>query len=118
MAKIKWPSEPDMHFNEIVEIVPDQPVDVPQTNTLYRLAPAADNASHSRQIVTVVAESEAQARALATSHDPFGQDWTKETLFACQIERVAEPNVIGDVIFESIPPIKRPKRRGLRANNK
>lgn len=103
MKAAKQPDEMDAQLDKIVEIQPTHRVNVPQTNTLYRLIPAASDTARSRQIAVVAAENEARARALATSHDPFGRDWRDEALFLCQVEIVAEPNVVGDVMFESIP---------------
>lgn len=112
MAKVNQPDEIDGRPDEIVEIQPARPVNVPQTNSLYRLVPAASDTTQSRQIAVVAAESEAQARALASSHDPFGRNWKNETLFVCQVEEIAEPNVIGDVIFESLPAATDKHRKG------
>ena len=102
MAGDRQTREMDAQLDKIVEIQPTHRVNVPQTNTLNRLIPATSDTARSRQIAVVAAESEARARALATSHDPFGRDWRDEALFLCQVEIVAEPNVVGDVIFESI----------------
>lgn len=107
MARVKAPS--DAQPDEIVEVQPTRPVIVSQTNTLYRIVPAANDTKRSRQIAVVAAESEAQARSLATTHDPFGRDWKNEALFTCQVEHVAKPNVVGDVMFKSIPLVTRPK---------
>ncbi len=100
---VKRPRDPDDQPDDVVEVRPKQPVVVPQTNTLYRFAPVASDVARSRQVAIVAAESEAQARALATSHDPFGRDWRDEEVFACESERIAEPNIVGDVVFTSIP---------------
>ena len=113
MRATKQADEIDAQIDKIAEIQPTHPVNVPQTNAVYRLIPAASDTAQPRQIAVVAAESEGRARALATSHDPFGRDWRDEALFLCQVEIVAEPNVVGDVIFESIPatPDKRHKVR-------
>ena len=115
MRATKQADEIDAQIDNIAEVQPTHPVNVPQTNAVYRLIPAASDTARSRQIAVVAAESEARARALATSHDPFGRDWRDEALFLCQVEIVAEPNVVGDVIFESIPATPDKRRKVRRA---
>jgi len=60
MAKVKQPEEIDARSDEIVEIQPARPVNVPQTNSLYRLVLTASDTTQSRQIAVVAAESEAR----------------------------------------------------------
>jgi hypothetical protein len=88
------------------------PVMVPETNRLWRLTPALNLLARSRQIAIVPAESEDEARAIATMADPMGRDWRDPHLFAADSIDTPERHVIGDLIFRSTPapPASKPKR--------
>jgi hypothetical protein len=60
--------------DEKLEIVPEQAVEVRETRTLFRLAPAADNdlGRPSRQVAIVAADTEEEARQIASMNDAFG----------------------------------------------
>jgi hypothetical protein len=49
MKAAKQPDEMDTQADTVVEIQPTHRVNVPQTNTLYRLIPAASDTARSRQ---------------------------------------------------------------------
>lgn len=56
-----------------------------------------------RQVALVAAETEDQARQLASAYDPFGRDWKNINLFSADSFDDTVTHVIGDVIFKSIP---------------
>lgn len=85
MAKVSRPNDEDIHLDEVVEVQPARPVDVPLTKTLYHLAPTMSDAGQTRRIAIVAAESEAKARVLATTHDPFGYDWMNAQIFCARL---------------------------------
>ena len=74
--------------DENLEIVPERAVEVRETRTLFRLAPAADNdlGRSSRQIAIVAADTEEEARQIACMHDAFGRDW--DQLFTLWIDEI------------------------------
>jgi hypothetical protein len=88
-----------------LEVVPDRAVEVRQTRTLFRLAPAAshDLSRTSRQIAIVAADTEDEARQIASMHDAFGRDWRNPHFAACESLETSETHVFGDVIFRSEP---------------
>src|SRR3954451_16028455 len=79
------------------------PIEVAETHLLFRLIPALDDmAQPHRQIALVPANSEDEARALASAADPFGRDWVNPAHFACEMTETPERHVIGDVVFQSL----------------
>jgi hypothetical protein len=93
--------------------VPAAPIEVAETNQLFRLTPASDDlAQKSRQVAIVPAESELEARQIAQSADPFGRDWTNPSLFVCDRTETPDRHVIGDIIYksEAAPTVAKPKR--------
>jgi hypothetical protein len=88
------------------------PVLVPETNRLWKLTPALNLLKKSRQIAIVAAETEDDARAIATTADPMGRNWRDIHLFPADMIETTERHVIGDVIFRSTPtpPVPKPKR--------
>jgi hypothetical protein len=86
-------------------------VHVPETNRLWKLTPALNMLEKSRQIAIVSAETEGDARAIATTADPMGRNW-RDNLFVADSMDTSERHVIGDVIFRSTPvaPARKPKR--------
>jgi hypothetical protein len=88
-----------------LEIVPDRTVEVRETRTLFRLAPAAENdlSRSSRQVAIVAADTEDEARQIASKHDAFGRDWRDPHFAACDSLETSETHVFGDVIFRSEP---------------
>jgi hypothetical protein len=87
------------------EIVPERTVEVRETHTLFRLAPAAANdlSRSSRQVAIVAADTEAEARQIAFTHDAFGPDWRDPHDVVCESLETTETHVFGDVIFRSEP---------------
>jgi hypothetical protein len=56
-----------------LEILPERTVEVRETRTLFRLAPAETNLSRSSQQVAIVAaDTEDEARQIASLHDAIG----------------------------------------------
>lgn len=57
-----------------LEIVPERTVEVRETRTLFRLTPATDNdlSRSSRKVAVVAADTEDEARQIASMHDAFG----------------------------------------------
>jgi hypothetical protein len=97
------------------ELVPEMaapPVVVPETNRLWKLTPALNMLEKSRQIAIVSAETEQDARVIATTADPMGRDWRDPHAYAADSMNTSERHVIGDVIFRSTPatPPPKPKR--------
>jgi hypothetical protein len=86
---------------------------VEETNRLFRLTPTAvDLSKASRQIALVPANSEDDARRIATTSDPMGRDWRDVSLFTADSMETSERHVVGDVIFRSTPnPAAAPKRK-------
>jgi hypothetical protein len=71
--------------DERLEIAPERAVEVRETRTLFRLAPAADNdlGRSSRQIAIVAADTEEEARQIASMRDAFGRDWRDPRFAVC-----------------------------------
>jgi hypothetical protein len=104
--------------DEQLEIAPKQGVEVRETRTLFRLVPAADNdlGRSSRQIAIVAADTEEEARQIASMHDAFGRDWRDPRFAVCDALDTPEAHVFGDVFFRSEPVAievgkRAPKRR-------
>ena len=91
--------------DERLEIAPERAVEVRETRTLLRLAPAADNdlGRSSRQIAVVAADTEEEARQIASVHDAFGRDWRDPRFAVCDALDTPEAHVFGDVVFRSEP---------------
>jgi len=89
---------------EAFEVAPTVPIQVRQTNRLYRLTPVnEDLAQPNRQIALIATDTEAHARALAAAHDPFDRNWNSEREFVCDFIESSEVHVVGDVLFKSAP---------------
>ena len=88
-----------------LEIVPERTVEVRETRTLFRLKPAADNdlSRSSRQIAIVAADTEDEARRIASKHDVFGRDWRDPHFAVAENMETSETHVFGDVFFRSEP---------------
>jgi hypothetical protein len=99
-----------------LEIQPNRTVDVRETRRLFRLTPAADNdfARSSRQVAIVAADTEDEARRIASVHDVFQRDWWDPHFAVADAMETPETHVFGDVIFRSEPVVvrKRVARRG------
>ena len=89
--------------DEKLEIVPERAVEVRETRTLFRLTPAADLGRSSRQIAIVAADTEEEARQIASMHDAFGRDWRDPRFAVCDALDTPEAHVFGDVVFRSEP---------------
>src|ERR1700692_4334613 len=99
--------------DENLEIVPERAVEVRETRTLFRLAPAADDdlGRSSRQIAIVAADTEGEGRQIASMHDAFGRDWRNPRFAVCDALDTPEAHVFGDVVFRSEPvAVERGKR--------
>lgn len=92
-----------------IGVLPDP---VPETNRQWKLTPALNLLEKSRQIAIVSADTEDDARAIATTADPMGRNWRDTHLFTADSIETAERHVIGDVVFRSTPtpPAPKPKR--------
>lgn len=86
---------------------------VAETRRLFRITPAAvDYLKPSLQTALVPAETEADARNIASQSDPLGQNWCDPVRFVAESIVTPERHVIGDVIFKSVPfNAKIPKAR-------
>jgi hypothetical protein len=103
--------------DEKLEIVPDRAVDVRETRTLFRLAPAADNdlSRSSRQVAIVAADTEEEARQIASMQDAFGRDWRNPRFAVSDALDTPEAHVFGDVVFRSKPvAVEKGKRAAKR----
>lgn len=112
MAKIRTRTPKSESANDdIVEIAPTGPHEVAETTRLIRLSPIGNDLSTPhRQVALVAAETEDQARLLASAYDPFGRDWKNITLFSADSFDDVDTHVIGDVIFKSAPLPKTKKK--------
>lgn len=90
------------------------PVAVEETNRLFRLVPVGnDMLQVNRPMFLVPADTEDQARRIATIADPMGRDWRDTVRFAAESTETPERHVVGDVIFRSMPnPALGAKRPG------
>jgi hypothetical protein len=70
-------------------------------HTLFRLAPVADHdlGRSSRQVAVVTADTEEEARQIASMHDAFGHDWRNPRFAVCDALDSPETHVFGDVVF-------------------
>ena len=104
--------------DEKLEIAPERAVEVREMRKLFRLAPAADSdlGRSSRQIAIVAADTEEEARQIASMHDAFGRDWRDPRFAVCDDLDAPEVHVFGDVVFRSEPVAieegKRAAKRG------
>ncbi|WP_424631318.1 hypothetical protein [Bradyrhizobium sp. SYSU BS000235] len=105
MAKARTRApKPEATSTDILELAPTVPHQVAETKRLIRLVPIGNDLTSSyRQIALVAAETEAEARQLAASYDPFGRDWKNVELFSAESFDDTNAHVIGDVIFKSTP---------------
>lgn len=89
-------------------------VAVEETNRLFRLVPAIDDLMlASRQIALVPANTEEEARRIATKADPFYRNWCDPSAFLAESMETPERHVVGDLIFRSRPnPITAKRRTG------
>jgi hypothetical protein len=88
-----------------LEIQADQAVDVRETRRLFRLAPAAndDLSRSSRQVAIVAADTEDEAREIASLHDAFGRNWRDPHFAVADVTETTEKHIFGDVVFRSEP---------------
>jgi hypothetical protein len=72
---------------------------------VFRLAPAAGNdfGRSNRQIAIVAADSEEEARQIASMHDAFGHDWRNPRFAVCDALNTPEAHVFFYVVFRSEP---------------
>ena len=102
-----------------LEIVPDRAVEVRETRTLFRLAPAAasDLSRSNLQVAIVAADTEDEARQIAFTHDAFGRDWRDPNYAVCESSETTETHVFGDVIVRS-EPVAVEARSVVKRNNR
>jgi hypothetical protein len=86
----------------VAEVPVSQPVAVRETQRLYRLKAARFRA-------VVAADTEDEARALATRHDALPNDWCNPEFASSEFEDTAHAHVFGDVVISVLaaPPVKR-----------
>lgn len=86
------------------------PVAVAETNRLFRLTPATEDLARASRAL-VPADTEDEARDIATTADSMGRDWRDPSLFVADSMETPERHVIGDLVFRSMPsPIAAKKR--------
>jgi alkanesulfonate monooxygenase SsuD/methylene tetrahydromethanopterin reductase-like flavin-dependent oxidoreductase (luciferase family) len=97
-------SEPATAGEIVAEGAVSQPLAVRETRRLYRLRAA-------RFLAVVAADTEAEARALAASHDALRGDCNPQFALA-EFDDNAEAHVFGDVVIsvQAAPPIARSKK--------
>jgi hypothetical protein len=90
----------------VAEVSAPQPLAVRETRRLYRFQAA-------RFVAVVAADTEAEARTLAATHDALRCDWRNPQFATAQFEGTAETHVFGDVIISAraASPIERSKKR-------
>jgi hypothetical protein len=66
-----------------------------------------------RFLAVVAADTEAEARTLAATHDALRGDWCNPQFAIAEFEDTAETHVVGDVIISAraAPPIERSRKR-------
>jgi hypothetical protein len=106
-----------MGDDEDVPEISAPPVIVAETHRMFRLTPMFDDLlKSSRQIALVPADSEEEARRIATLADPLGRDWKNPKVFAADSMETPERHVVGDVIFRSMPSV--PNRKPVNGKTK
>jgi hypothetical protein len=102
--------------NDKLEILPERTVEVRETRKLFRLAPAADNdlSRSSRQVAIVAADTEDEARQIASLHDAFGRNWRDPNFAVADVIQTTETQVFGDVIFRSEPVAVEGRKRAAK----
>ncbi|MGM5022157.1 hypothetical protein [Tardiphaga sp. 367_B4_N1_1] len=103
-----------MSDDEPITEIAVPPVLVPETNRQWKLTPALNLLEKSRQIAIVSADTEDDARAIATTADPMGRNWQDAHLFTADSIETVEWHVIGDVVFRSTPTPPAPKLKPKR----
>ena len=69
----------------------------------------------SRQIAIVAADTEEEARQIASMHDAFGRVWRNPRFAVCDALDTPEAHVFGDVVFRSEPvAVEKGKRAAKR----
>lgn len=80
------------------------PICVAETSRVYRLTPTVDDlAQPHRQIALIAADTETHARSLGAAPDPFEKDQADERNYRCEYIQSDEAQVVGEVVFKSIP---------------
>jgi hypothetical protein len=99
--------EPAAIDDVIAELPALQPHAVRETQRLYRLTAG-------RFVAVVAADTEAEARSFAASHDALGGHWGNPEFTSAEAEDTGEAHVFGDVtiIAHAAPPPVRPSRKG------
>jgi uncharacterized protein (DUF1810 family) len=107
--------QPMSEDDEIPEIAAP-PMAVEETNRLFRLTPVAEDLSQAnRQMALVAADTEEEARRIATLSDPRGRDWRDTSLFVADSMETPERHVVGDLVFRSTSsPLATRKSSGSR----
>jgi hypothetical protein len=99
-----------------LEIVPERTVEVRETCKLFRLTPLPNNdlSRSSRQVGIVAADTEDEARQIASMHDAFGHKSRDPSFAVADIMETPETHVFGDVIFRSEPVATEGRKRARR----
>ena len=90
----------------LTEVPALQPHVVRETQRLYRLRAG-------RFLAVVAADTEAEARGFAASHDALGGDWGNPEFASAEAEDTGEAHVFGDVTIMALTPpapLKRSKK--------
>lgn len=92
--------------DEAIEVVQQRAMNVRLTRTLYRLTPIAEIGPglFGRHIATIAADTEDEARYLASLHDPFRRDWKNRGFASADAQHSDDDHLFGDVTFRSEPP--------------
>jgi len=88
------------HDCQPTEIASPQ-IEVAETSLVFRLEPTKPSG---RYLAVVAAENEEQARRFAADADPFGAEWQSAARYRCVLSHGVETHVVGDVMFQSVPP--------------
>src|ERR1700743_3727655 len=101
--------------DEKLEIIPERAVEVSETGTLFPCS-EDDLGRSSRQIAIVAADSEEEARQIASMHEAFARDWRDPSFAVCDALELSDIHVFGDIFFRFEPVAveagkQSPKRR-------
>ena len=72
--------------------------------------PVVDNAG----LLPVAADTEEEARQIASMHDAFGRDWRDPRFAVCDALDTPEAHVFGDVVFRSEPVAIKVRKRAAK----
>jgi hypothetical protein len=90
--------------DEVAEVKAPASFSVRETSRLFRL-------TSSRFVAVIAADSEEEARELATRQDVFGGNWRDAAFSSAEFEDTSEVHVFGDVTFSAGGPPPRGARK-------